>query len=194
MIILQSIFEALESLSSNKMRSGLTIIGIVIGVAAVIAIVSIGRGAENTITGSIQGIGTNLLFVFRGGSEEVRNPKPVTLGDAAAIADPFQAPSVAGVAPVLQGSVEVAAGGETTTTQVMGVTPDYGPVRNSKVTEGEFIREEHILGQASVVLLGPDVAENLFGRKEGLVGETVRIEGQPFTVLGVLEFKRRLQL
>ena len=189
MIILQSVFEALESLSSNKMRSGLTIIGIVIGVAAVIAIVSIGRGAENTITGSIQGIGTNLLFVFRGGSEEVRNPKPLTLGDAAAIADPFQAPSVAGVAPVLQGSVEVSAGGETTTTQVSGVTPEYGAVRNTAVTEGEFIREEHILGRASVVLLGPDVADRLFGRTEGLVGETMRIEGQPFTVLGVLESK-----
>jgi putative ABC transport system permease protein len=189
MIILQSIYEAIESLSSNKMRSGLTIIGIVIGVAAVIAIVSIGRGAENTITGSIQGIGTNLLFVFRGGSEEVRNPKPITLGDAAAIADPFQAPSVSGVAPVLQGSVEVSAGGETTTTQVMGITPDYERVRNTKVAEGEFIGEEHILGQASVVLLGPDVADHLFGRTEGLTGETVRIEGQPFTVLGVLESK-----
>lgn len=189
MIILQSVFEALESLSANKMRSGLTIIGIVIGVAAVIAIVSIGRGAENTITGSIQGIGTNLLFVFRGGSEEVRNPKPLTLGDAAAIADPFQAPSVAGVAPVLQGSVEVSVGGESTTTQVSGVTPDYGPVRNMNVSEGEFIREEHILGRASVVLLGPDVADRLFGRAEGLVGETMRIEGQPFTVLGVLESK-----
>jgi putative ABC transport system permease protein len=189
MIILQSIFEALESLSSNKMRSGLTIIGIVIGVAAVIAIVSIGRGAENTITGSIQGIGTNLLFIFRGGSDEVRNPKPLTLSDAAAIADPFQAPSIAGVAPILQGNVEVSAGGETTTTQVSGVTPDYGPVRNTNLAEGEFIREEHILGRASVVLLGPEVADRLFGRKEGLVGETVRIEGQPFTVLGVLESK-----
>jgi putative ABC transport system permease protein len=189
MNILQSIFEALESLSSNKMRSGLTIIGIVIGVAAVIAIVSIGRGAENTITGSIQGIGTNLLFVFRGGSEEVRNPKSITLGDAAAIADPFQAPSVAGVAPVLQGTVEVSAGGETTTTQVSGVTPEYSPVRNMNVTEGEFIREEHILGRASVAVLGQDVADRLFGRKEGLVGETIRIEGQPFTVLAVLESK-----
>src|SRR5512139_2666526 len=109
MIILQSIIEALESLSHNKLRSGLTILGIVIGVGAVIAMVSIGRGAESTITGSIQGIGTNLLFVFRGGAEEVRNPKPLTLEDAAAIADPFQAPSVAGVAPLLQGSVEVSA-------------------------------------------------------------------------------------
>jgi putative ABC transport system permease protein len=189
MILWQSILEALESLASNKLRSGLTIIGIVIGVAAVIAIVSIGRGAEDTITGSIQGIGTNLVFVFRGGSEDVRNPKPITLSDAAAIADPFQAPSVAGVAPILQGTVGVSAGGETTTTQISGVTPDYEPVRNTHVSEGEFIREEHILGKASVVLLGTEVADRLFGRKEGLVGETVRIEGQPFRVIGVLESK-----
>lgn len=189
MIIWQSIIEALESLTSNKMRSGLTIIGIVIGVAAVIAIVSIGRGAENTITGSIQGIGTNLLFVFRGGSEEVRNPKPLTLGDAQAIADPFQAPSIAGVAPLLQGSAKVSAEGESTSTTINGITPEYGPVRNLAVSEGEFINQEHLLGRASVVLLGTEVADRLFGRTEGLVGESVRIEGQPFRVIGVLESK-----
>jgi putative ABC transport system permease protein len=183
----QSFIEALESLAANKMRSGLTILGIVIGVGAVIAMVSIGRGAENTITGSIQGIGTNLLFVFRGGSEDVRNPSPLTLGDAAAIADPFLAPSVAGVAPVLQGSATVSYAGESTVTQISGVTPDYALVRNYKVAEGEFIGEEHILGQASVVLLGTEVADNLFGRHEGLVEETVRIEGMPFRVIGVLE-------
>ncbi len=189
MNIIPAFFEALESLTSNKLRSGLTILGIVIGVAAVIAMVSIGRGAQNTITGSIQGIGTNLLFVFRGGSEDVRNPKPITLGDADAIQDPFAAPAVEAVAPVLQGSGTVTYGGETAVTSIVGATPQYGPVRNFKMAEGEFIREEHILGQASVVLLGPDVAEKLFGRTQGLVGETIRIEGQPFRVLGVLESK-----
>ncbi|MGB6423345.1 MAG: ABC transporter permease [Anaerolineales bacterium] len=185
----QSFIEALESLATNKTRSGLTIIGIVIGVAAVIAIVSIGRGAEGTITDSIQGIGTNLLFVFQGGSEEVRNPKPLTMGDAEAMTDPFQAPSVVGVAPILQDSVKVTAGGESTTTQISGVTPDYGPVRNANVSEGEFINQEHLLGQASVALLGTEVAEDLFARTAGLVGETVRIEGRPFRVIGVLESK-----
>jgi len=189
MNIIQSFYEALESVSSNKMRSGLTILGIVIGVAAVIAMVSVGRGAQNTITGSIQGIGTNLLFVFRGGSEDVRNPKPITLGDGDAIADPFQAPSVADVAPMLQGDGIVSYAGENHYTSIIGVTPSYGPVRNTTVSEGEFIREEHILGQASVVLLGPEVAKKLFNRTEGLVDETVRIEGQPFRVLGVLESK-----
>ncbi len=178
MSLWQSFLEALESLSSNKLRSALTILGIVIGVAAVIAMVSVGRGAQNTITDSIQGIGTNLLFVIRGGSEDVRNPKPITLGDAEAIADPFQAPSVGAVAPVLQGSAEITFGGEGTTTSIMGVTPDYEYVRNYQVAEGEFINEEHMLGQASVVLLGPEVAK-----------EIVRIEGQPFRVIGVLEAK-----
>ncbi|MDD5466512.1 MAG: ABC transporter permease [Anaerolineales bacterium] len=184
-----SFIEALESLTANKLRSGLTILGIVIGVAAVIAMVSIGRGAENTITGSIQGIGSNLIFVFSGGSEEVRNPQPITLGDANAIADPFQAPSVAGVAPMLSGQVKVSYAGESVSTSVEGVTPEYSPVRNVQVSEGEFIREEHLLGLSSVVLLGTDVADKLFGRTEGLVGETVRVEGQPFRVIGVLESK-----
>jgi putative ABC transport system permease protein len=189
MNVWQAFIEALQSLSANKLRSGLTILGIVIGVAAVIAMISIGRGAQDTITGSIQGIGTNLLFVFRGGSEDVRNPQPVTLGDAEAMADKFQAPSVEGVAPILQGSAKVTFGKESHTTEISGITPDYSAVRNIKVTEGEFITEDQMLGQASVALIGPDTADKLFGRKEGLVGETIRIEGQPFRVTGVLESK-----
>jgi putative ABC transport system permease protein len=186
----QAFIEALESLSANKMRSGLTILGIVIGVAAVIAMVSIGRGAQNTITGSIQGIGTNLIFVLSGGSStDVRNPQPLTQGDADAMADPFQAPSVIGVAPELRGQVKVDYGGQSTNTSLEGVTPEYATVRNTSVSEGQFISEEQILGRSSVVLLGQDVADKLFGRKEGLVGETVRIEGQPFRVSGVLASK-----
>ena len=189
MSIWPAIVEALQSLAANKLRSALTIIGIVIGVAAVISIVSIGRGAQNTITGSIQGIGTNLIFVFRGGSEDVRNPKPVTIGDTNAIADPFQAPSIAGAAPLLSGSGKVTAGGESTTTQIEASTPIYQTIRNIELSEGEFFNEEHILGQASVVLLGTDVADHLYGRTEALVGEIVRIEGQPFRVIGILKSK-----
>ena len=190
MTIFQAFLEALESLAGNKLRSGLTILGIVIGVGAVIAMLSIGRGAEASITGSIQGIGTNLLFIFRGSADDsVRNPKPLTIGDADAIAEPFAAPSVSGVAPILQGSGEVSFGGESTNTQITGVTPSYGPLRNYEVAEGEFINEGHLLGRASVVVLGPNVAEALFGRKEAIVGETVRVEGQPFRVIGVLVAK-----
>jgi putative ABC transport system permease protein len=189
MNVWQAILEAFESLSANKLRAGLTILGIVIGVGAVIAMVSVGRGAQATITESINGIGTNLIFIFRGGAEDVRNPKPITLQDAEAIADPFQAPSVNAVAPVIQGSGKVTYGRESTTTSIYGVTPEYGRVRNYNVSEGEFISQQNMLGQASVVLLGSDVADKLFGRQDGLVGESVRIEGQPFRIIGVLQSK-----
>jgi putative ABC transport system permease protein len=190
MTVAQAFLEALESLSGNKLRSGLTVLGIVIGVAAVIAMLAVGTGAQESITGSISGIGTNLLFVFRGDpGDNIRNPKPLTLGDADALRDQFAAPSVEAVAPALQGSGTVSFGGEQTSPQIFGVTPEYFQVRNYNITEGEFITEEHILGRASVVLLGPEVAENLFGHSDGVTGETVRIEGQPFRVIGVLESK-----
>ena len=185
----QSLIEALESLTTNRMRSGLTILGIVIGVGAVIAMLAVGTGAENSITGEIEGIGTNLLFVFSGGNSEVRNPKPITLGDAEAIADPFAAPSVVGVAPILQGMGEVSFAGESRITTISGITPDFPSVRNYNTLEGEFVSEAHILGRSAVVVMGPDVAEELFGRSEGIIGETVRIEGQPFRVIGVAESK-----
>lgn len=190
MSIAQSFLEALESLSGNKLRSGLTMLGIVIGVAAVIAMVAIGEGAQASITGSISGIGTNLLFVFRGGqNDEIRNPKPLTMGDAEALSDQFAAPSIAAVAPALQGDATVSFGGEQTSPQLFGVTPDYFQVRNMNLAEGDLITEEHMLGRASVVILGPEVAETLFGHADGVTGETVRIEGQPFRVIGVLESK-----
>jgi putative ABC transport system permease protein len=195
----QALLEALESLSGNKMRSGLTVLGIVIGVAAVIAMLAVGNGAQASITGSINSIGTNLLFVFRGGPEQGgggppgsrsgRNDRPLTLGDAEAIADPFAAPSVAAVAPALSGNGVLAYGGETTSTNISGVTAAYPSVRNMELAEGEFINDEHINGRMSVVILGPDTADALFGRHDGLVGETIRIEGQPFRVIGILVAK-----
>ncbi|HOV07248.1 MAG TPA: ABC transporter permease [Anaerolineaceae bacterium] len=186
----QAITEALESLNSNKMRSGLTILGIIIGVGAVIAMLAVGTGAQDTITGSISGIGSNLLFVMQGNpSQDLTRVEPLTIEDARALLDQFQAPNVAAVAPVLNDTLSLTAGGEAARTTVYGVTPSYEEVRNYRVTEGEFITEEQNLGRASVVLLGPDTAEKLFGRREGLVGETIRIEGQPFRVSGVLESK-----
>jgi putative ABC transport system permease protein len=188
MTIWQAFIEALESISGNKLRSGLTVLGIVIGVAAVIAMLAVGQGAQESITGSISGIGTNLLFVFRGDQgDNVRNPKPLTLGDAQAIGDRFAAPSVEAVAPALQGNSTVSFGGENTAPQLFGITPEYFQVRNLEVAEGELINEEHMLGRASVVLLGSETAENLFGHADGVTGETVRIEGQPFRVIGVLK-------
>jgi putative ABC transport system permease protein len=193
----QILIESLESLNGNKLRSGLTILGIVIGVAAVIAMLAVGQGAQNSITGSINGIGTNVLFVFTGNQMgppgrnqgASRNIRPLTLNDAKAINDVFAAPSVSDVAPVLQGSSEAAAQGQTTNTTVYGVTASYQNVRNETLTEGEFLNNEHYLGHASVAVIGPDLADKLFGRKEGLVGETMRIAGQPFRIIGVLGSK-----
>jgi putative ABC transport system permease protein len=186
---LQSFIEASESLLANKMRSGLTVLGIIIGVAAVIAVLAIGNGTQESILGEIQGVGTNLLFVTQGGSEDVSNPKPLTLSDAGALADQFSAPSIDGVAPVLNGRVEVTFAGENKSTTVVGVTSDYASVRNVALSEGEFISNTDLAGRSAVVLLGTEVAEELYGRKSGLVGEKVRIEGQPFRVIGVLEEK-----
>ena len=186
----QAFIEALESLGGNKLRTGLTVLGIVIGVAAVIAMLAAGTGAQNTITSSISGIGTNLLFVFRGNlTERVRNVKPLTQQDALAFTDQFSAPSVAGVAPVIQRTLEITFSGERTTATVSGVTPEYQTVRNYALTEGDFITQENLLGQASVVLVGPELADKLFKRHVGVTGETLRIEGQPFRVIGVLESK-----
>jgi putative ABC transport system permease protein len=200
MSFLQALLEAIESLNGNKMRSGLTVLGIVIGVAAVIAMLAVGNGAQASITGSISSIGTNLLFVFRGGPEQGgggppgrggsgNNDRPLTLGDADAIADTFAAPSVAAVAPAIQGNGAVTYAGENTTTTISGVTTAYSTVRNMELAEGEFINEEHINGRMSVVVLGPETADAVFGRHDGVVGETVRIEGQPFRVIGVLVAK-----
>jgi putative ABC transport system permease protein len=186
----QAFLEALESLSANKVRSGLTILGIVIGVGAVIAMLAVGAGAQNVITGSISGIGTNLIFVFSGNfQQDVRNPKPLTTGDADAIADVFQAPSVEAVAPVIQANRDVTFSREQTNTQIIGVTPGYISVRNYELLEGSFITEDNILGRASVAVLGPQTAEKLFGHSDGVTGETIRIIGQPFRVIGVIKSK-----
>jgi putative ABC transport system permease protein len=186
----QAIIEAVESLNSNRLRSALTILGIVIGVGAVIAMLAVGAGAQSTITGSISGIGSNLLFIYEGNSSgDVRNPKPVTTDDAAALLDQYQAPSIKAVAPMVSGSLEVTAGGKKTNTTIDGVTVDYEFVRNAVLSEGSFITDDNILGRASVAVIGADVATALFDRTDGLVGESIRINGQPFKVIGVLEAK-----
>jgi putative ABC transport system permease protein len=189
MNLFQQFYEAVESLSINKLRSGLTMLGIVIGVAAVIAMLAIGRGAQASITSSIEGIGTNVIFVFSGGGQDVKNPRPLTLEDARALADPMNAPSVARVAPSLQTNGEVTYSGQSTSTTIYGVTPDYAIVRNLAVTEGGMISDAQLTSRAGVAVIGIDVANSLFGRTNNLVGETIRVIGQPFRIIGVLESK-----
>jgi putative ABC transport system permease protein len=190
MDIVLAIKEALESLSANKLRAGLTILGIVIGVAAVIAMLAIGTGAQNTILGSINSVGTNLLFVFQGNTQQdIRNEQPITMSDVNAMEDVLQAPHVQMVSPVVYGYVNATYGGETTRPELLGVTSNFEATANYGLSEGSFISDENVNGRASVALIGPDVAEKLFGRRDMITGETIRLEGQPFRVIGVLESK-----
>ena len=189
----------LAVLTGNKLRSGLTILGIVIGVAAVIAMLSIGQGAQNSITSSINSIGTNLLFVSAGGGTRfggeggpvfIRNVRELTLADAQALLDPFQAPAVQAVAPVLQGgNISAAANGQTTTTSILGVTPAYFSMRNELVAEGTIFSDQQVNLHARVVVIGPDLGTILFGRTTDLIGQTIRINSQTFTIIGVLQSK-----
>jgi putative ABC transport system permease protein len=186
----QSLREAIESLSANKLRAALTILGIVIGVAAVIAMLAVGTGAQDTILGSISGIGTNLLFVFQGNfQQDVANEQPLTLSDVQAFMDVYQAPHIESVAPVISNNLFIVYEGIQTTAELSGVTPEYEDVRNYGLLEGTFITDEHVNGRASVALIGPEVADKLFDRRDFITGETIRIDGQPFRVIGVLEPK-----
>ncbi len=190
MSLLQIILEAFQSVTSNKLRSGLTVLGIVIGIAAVIAMVSIGQGAQNSVTSSIEGMGTNLLFVSSGNrSSQVRTIKRLDSGDVTALSDPIQVPSISLVAPILRVNGTASYNGIDTSPSIYGVTPEYLTVRNLELSEGEFITKEHLLGRSSVVVIGVDTAETLFGRSDNLVGESIRIGKQPFRILGVLVSK-----
>jgi len=183
----QIMLEALDSLMANKIRSGLTILGIVIGVAAVIAIMALGRGAQAEITRQLNGIGSNRIYVMSGSrDQDLRNPEPLTLGDARALADPFQAPDIAAVAPMIASDLELAASGESFSVPVTGVTPEYALVENEQVSEGEFITLNQLNARSAVVVIGTETARKLFGRESGVTGLTIRIAGQPFRVSGLL--------
>ena len=184
------------SLSANKLRTGLTVLGIVIGVAAVIAMLSVGQGAQNSITSQINSIGTNVLYVSAGsrarfggeGFNAVRNVKALTLADAQALANPLQAPSVKAVAPIIQGgNIAAAANGQTTTTTVYGVTTSYFSIRNQQVTEGAFFNDQQVSVHTRVAIIGVDLATTLFGRTTNLTGQTMLLNNQTFTIIGVLK-------
>jgi putative ABC transport system permease protein len=183
---------ALSSLGANKLRAGLTLLGIVIGVAAVISLMAIGRGAQQEVTSRIESLGTNLLFVRPGASSQggvfggQGSASTLTLEDAYSLLDPVLAPSVKSVAPELRTSAQLVAGRENTFTQVVGVTPEYQFVRNFPVGSGQFISSVHVSNVSLVVVLGSSVSETLFGFRDP-VGQNVRINGRQFAVIGVLE-------
>lgn len=176
---LETMKTAISSLGANKLRAGLALLGIVIGVTAVITLMSIGRGAADEITGLIQGLGTNLLFVQPQEGQ-------LTLGDAEALVDPVYAPSVLAAAPEINTGATIAAGRENTFSTVVGATPEYLEARNLEMAEGMFITFPHVENRDEVIVLGGTVSEWLFQNRNP-VGEHVRLNGRRFRVIGVLE-------
>ena len=190
MNFLLNIKEAVQSLSANKMRSLLTILGIVIGVASVIALLSIGEGAGSSITGEIESIGTNVIYILNGNdAEEVTNPKDLTLRDAEALKTSGRASEIVYVAPLFTGNSEISHSNKSVNTAILGSTPDYQYVQNLTIAEGEFITDSQVEGRSAVVVLGPEIAEKLLGRRTGIVGNTIRIGGYPYRIVGVAEAK-----
>ncbi|MDH7487394.1 MAG: ABC transporter permease [Anaerolineae bacterium] len=185
---------ALNALMVNKMRSFLTMLGIVIGVAAVISLVAVGAGAQAQVVSNLQGLGSNLLVVTAGtrfafsqrGLQQ--NVRALTNADVEAIRK--LATAISAVAPEYAANATAVYQGKTTNTSVTGVTAEYDEVRNWKVARGRFISQEDNDNLAMVVVLGQTVVEDLFGSTlVNPVGQTVRINRQNYTVVGVLKSK-----
>ncbi len=195
MNILESFRVALRGLLTNKMRSALTMLGIIIGIFAVIVLISIGRGLEAVVNEQFSSIGSNLLFVYAvspgssagGGPPSSRGSQGLSNEDAEAMLDQFRAPDVSAVAPILSRGGTVTYGREEADTSIYGVTPAYEYVRNTHASQGEYISEEELRAESRVAVLGVTVVDALFQEYENPIGETVRIGGIPFRVIGILE-------
>jgi len=189
------ILETFTALRANKVRTGLTMLGIVIGISSVIALVSIGNGAQAQINASIQSIGSNLIIVTPGASQQGRgvvssgrgSAETLTIDDGNAIASGVQ--NIAGVAPEVQSRKQVTAKGTNTNTTIIGTTPAYTTVRNFEVDDGQFISDANVSGDAKVAVLGPTTASDLFGEDTEAVGQSIRIGTVSFRVIGVTKAK-----
>ncbi|CAK6690973.1 Macrolide export ATP-binding/permease protein MacB [Cyanobium usitatum str. Tous] len=181
---------ALSTLRSNRLRSLLTMLGIVIGNASVITLVGVGRGAQNLAEGQLSNLGANVLFVVPGNNDTRRQgidfPKNLVLEDALAIGE--QVPSVKRVAPQITLSEVVQAGGLSSSTSISGVTPEFLPVRQFEIAQGRFFTASDLNGARNVAVVGPDLGTKMFPGKAP-VGRQLRIRNQLFEVIGVLEPK-----
>ena len=182
---------AFDGIMVNKLRASLTMLGIIIGVAAVLSTVGIGRGASASITERVASQGTNLLTVSPGSSSfgGIRSSGAagtLTIADAEALTDKTFHPDVAEVAPAYNGNAQLVYGNENSQNQIVGTTPPYMTVRNLKVAEGRFLSDADVTDQNRVVVLGATAAEDVFGDADPL-GETLRINTDLFEVIGVLE-------
>ncbi len=194
MLISDLFEETYFAISANKTRSGLTILGIVIGIGSVIAMISIGQGATGSIESSIQAMGSNLITVspgFQRSFSQVSagrgSAQSLTIADAESIAK--EVPFVQAVAPELSRRYQVVAKGKNTNTQIVGTTDSYPSIRNIGIDQGSFISEQNISSQSKVAVLGPTVKDDLFALGTNPVGETIRINGINFRVIGVTASK-----
>jgi putative ABC transport system permease protein len=186
MDLAESFTTALDSLINNKMRAILTMLGVIIGVGAVIALLALGAGVESSITDEIQSLGSNLLMIATD-SENSGGYPALSTEDVEAIADPFYAPAVSEVAAEVQGSQQVLYGGEDAQLYVSGVTANFFDVLNLETALGTVLSEEDVEDQARVAVLGANVVEDLFPADELPIGEYVRIAGGKYEVVGTLE-------
>lgn len=187
--------ETYAALSANKVRSGLTILGIVIGISSVIAMVSIGTGASNTISSSIESLGSNLIQITPGaqrtqgfGASAGRGgAKTLTNDDADAIATQIE--GVEAVDSQVSGRYQITAKGTNTNTTVNGVTSNYPQIRNLEVEEGVFLSDTQNNSAAKVAVIGPTTRDDLFGEGASAVGQSIRINKLEFKVIGVTKAK-----
>ncbi|MBM5799903.1 MAG: FtsX-like permease family protein [Cyanobacteria bacterium K_DeepCast_35m_m2_023] len=186
----ETVAMALNTLKANRLRSLLTMLGIVIGNASVITLVGVGRGAQGLAEGQLSNLGANVLFVVPGNNDTRRQgidfPKSLVLEDALAMAE--QVPTVKRVAPQITLSEVVQAGGISSTASISGVTPDFLPIRQFDVATGRFFSNDDLRSARNVAVVGPDLASKLFPGREP-VGRSLRIRDQSFVVIGVLEPK-----
>lgn len=190
-IYFESILMAFDSIFSNKMRLLLTMLGIIIGVAAVIALMSLGYGVRADIENNIASLGSNQITIIPGTSRKpgVRpaagSMQSLTYKDYLAVKN---LPNVSNAAPLVSNSYVVVSGNKNWTTNVYGVTSDYLSISDLKIAEGRYWNEQEYTGRERVCVIGKTVATGLFG-SESPVGQKIRIKGNPFTVIGVLESK-----
>ena len=185
---------AVQSLWAHRLRSGLTMLGLIIGVGAVIIIAAIGQGVQSVITAQLSSVGTNLVFVSPGTTKTNRGvaaqaPQTITYDDAKAIADPANVPSAALVSPEASSFGQLIHGAQNTVGQISGVVPEYGAVHDYTVSQGDWISPEQLQAVSNVVVLGASVAQTLFGQTNP-IGQLMRVSANggnavSLTVIGV---------
>jgi putative ABC transport system permease protein len=186
----ESFISSIYSLCANKLRSSLTILGIVIGVSAVVFLVSLGEGQKEQMTSSFEEMGANAIYITTAGmTEQIQGATgTLTLEDAQALADPYRAPSVEIVAPMIEKMATVIYGNENASVDLIGITPQIADIIAYPVAKGDFINDQDIKRRTDVAVLGHQTAINLFGEEDPL-GKTIRASGRRFEVIGVIEKK-----